>query len=484
MTEDQLRSALADYAEPLRYHPPVSQRRRFPVRPLAVGATILVAGFAVMGVLAPRPSSAAAVFQRMQAALTDAKTMRTEFTLVDPKTGKEVTPLYMKRWYDHGRWRIHARMGRFRESVVLLRDGRMYLYMPRKQVVTMEPLPPTDDWDFKGGSALDFAMNEVNLGQMNVPRQSRLEAGPKGTDRLILERAEDSYRCVIDVDRKTGLPIQARMTVTYRPDEGPQTSVFRFFFNEPADPAHFEPKAFKAPIVDLVKAQEDFRRAWKIPMATTHGVSIRDAAVSPDGTVFITFSRTKRALTMPDTLRDAKGTEYLRLYDMQPGGSRGDTNATKTTPYSGGDLMTTVWVPQEPMTRPASNVRIGLSRRSVDAAVALGTQPYLLDEVEVPLRPLKGDFPEYGTAFVLETFEDGLAVNAAGLRARAYAQKGDLESELRWLLTQVREQFKRVPRWGREAAEKLAKRYRDLGRESEAQEVERDFGLGSKAKLP
>ena len=32
--------------------------------------------------------------------------------------------------------------------------------------------------------------------------------------------------------------------------------------------------------------------------------------------------------------------------------------------------------------------------------------------------------------------------------------------------------------------EKLAKRYRDLGREHDAQEVEREFGLRSKAELP
>lgn len=481
MNEERFRAALEDYAEPLRYHPPVSARRRWPVRLALVGATGLMASFVVFGLFAPRTSAAAAM-QRMQAALTDAKTMRTEMTVLDPVTGKE-QPDYVRRWYDHGLWRIHGRIGRFRERVVLLRDGQMYSYLPTKRVVTVEPVPPTDEWDFKGGSALDFAMNEVNSGRMNVPRQSRLEAGPNGTDRLILERQEDSYRCVIDIDHVTGLPIRARATVDFGKGERAQTTIHRFFFNEKVSPDTFDPKAFKAPIVDLIAAQAEYRREWNPPLAEAGGAQIRDGAVTADGTIFVTTSGVS-GTPMPDTVRDAFGTQYLRLEDMHPGGVRADTNAAISAPYGNGWLRTTVWIPVEPRGKPAKEIWLGLSRRSLDSNAIGGGEPHLVAELKVPLRRLPGAFPEFGTAFVLDSYEDTQAAHGAWRRADYYRRAGDLESELRWMRIEARERTKQVRRWGRESAERLVSKLRGLGREVEAQDVEREFGLTKEAAKP
>lgn len=479
MTEDRLRSALEEYAEPLRYHPPVSQRRRFPVRLAVVGASGLLASFVLFGVLTPR--SPAAVMQRMQAALTDVRTMRAETALVDPKTGKET--VYVRRWYDQGRWRIHARINRFRERVVLLQNDRYYSYLPTKNVVTFEPMPKADDWEFKGGTALEFAMNEVNTGQLDVERQARLESGPDGMDRLILERKEDDYRCVIDVDRQTGLPIRARTTVNYEyAKSSPQISVFRFYFNEKPDPSHFDPAAFNAPIVDLIASQARYGTAWSHPLAKSHDLSIRDAAVAPDGTVFITASGPSSS-AKPDTLRDARGTLYLRLRDIHPGGVRADTNAPRSAPFPGQEFYTTVWTPLEPLAKPATQIQVGLSSRSINAN-AVGVTPHLLAEIPVPLRRLKDPFPEFSVAFVMETAEDELPSALAALRARHYARVKDWDSELRWLHVEARERAKLVPRWGKEAAATLARRYREFGHETTAKEIEREFGLVSKAELP
>lgn len=472
MNEERLRAALEEYAEPLRYHPPVSARRRWPVRLAIVGVTGMLASFAVFGLFAPR-ASAASVMQRMQAAITDAQTMRAELAILDPKTGKESTP-YVRRWYDRGIWRIHGRIGRFRERIVLLRDDQMYCYLPTKNVVTAEQAPPSDDWDFKGGSAVDFAMSEVNYGQMNLPRQSRLETGPDGTDRLILERQEDSYRCVIDIDHKTGLPIRARLS--YGNANERQTTVHRFFFNEKLDPKLFDPRAFKAPLIDLPTTQAKYRRLWSPPLAEAGDFQARDAAVTGDGTVFVTYSTVKGS-PMPDTVRDAHGREYLRLSDMHAGGVRADTNAARTAQYPGRTLLTTVWIPTEPLAKPPKEIEIGISRRGEDSNAIGAGAPHLVRKVRVPLRRIAGDFPEYGTAFVLESYEDSLASQSARRRADFYRRKGDVAAELRWLRIEVAEDFKRVPGWGRERAHELARRLRESGREAEAVGVEMEHGL-------
>jgi outer membrane lipoprotein-sorting protein len=482
MTEDQLRSALADYAEPLRYHPPVPHRRRFPVRLVAIGVTCLLAGVIVVGVLAPRPSSAAATLDRMQRAISDVKTMRAEMTVLDPKTGKE-QPTWLRYWYRDGQWRMHGRIGRFHERIVLIRDNRQYDYLPQKHVVTYEDVPPADNWEFKGGTALDFAMSQVNNGQTDLPRESRVEPGPNGIDHLILERKEDSYRCIIEIDRRTGLPIRARSTVYREMKDDRQTTVHRFHFGEALDSRLFDPKAFEAPIIDLAATQAKFRQTWEPPLAAASGTAIRDAAVNADGMVFVTVS-IRTGSPMPDTLKDAHGTVYLRLQDMAPGGTRGDTHARQTAPYVGGRLYTTVWIPLEPSARPPLDVRVGLSRRSPDARPAAEGRPFLIADLPIRLRRLKGEFPEHGTAFVMSSQEDLLTVSAARLRAETYAKRNDTEEELRWLRVVAQETRKRVPRWGIEKAEALAKRYRALGRESDAHEVEREFGLRAKAELP
>ncbi|MGV3616152.1 MAG: hypothetical protein ACO1SV_12530 [Fimbriimonas sp.] len=479
MTDNQLRSLLEDYAKPLQFRPEIPLRRHWPKRIATFGAVGLTASVLAVSLLTPRPATVPTEGAPLSTTIADARTMFVEEFIVDAKTGKE--DLFFRQWYSEGQWRLHVRPNKFRERVLIFRDGSVYSYLPKKRVVTLHPVLTENEYAFRGRTAVDYAMSAVDFGDTGEIRSLEKKAGPGETDLLVLSRP--NYRSEIQVDRRTGLPIQAKTEVTYVGELGSQTTLLRFRFNESIPAKEFDPKSFASPIVDMLNEQAKYRSRWETPLASARGVDIRDAAVAADGTVFVTFSTEPRG-PMPDTLRDERGTHYLRVQDMTLGNYQGSNSLGVSAPYLGTGLHTTVWTPVEPVAGAPGEIHVGITRRSLNAIPSPTNKPAIQAELSVTPRRLAGEFLEYGTAFDLSSSEDVFSQQIAAARANYYKKTGNSAAEIRWRLTQARQTFNTLRTSSRSLATDIVRRLKELGRVSEAKKVEREFGLDPAKRGP
>ncbi len=480
MTEDRLQSLLNDYAEPVKFRPPAPRaapRWRYAV----VGGTAMAAAWAM--VLIPRPTPADVAARRIEAALAKVETMRAEGYLHYGDKAKE--RLYERSTYREGHWRFSGRVGTTLEQTYILKGGRQYTYDRRFNTVTAEP------YRSEAGFYRDlFQMirEQSNIGLISEKRTERVEEGPRingrETYRIVSERPADEYRSVLLVDEETNLPISAEAQVHYANMGGDDTRQFlRFTYRFDADVpmSEFDPKQFGRPILDIPTEAKKLMDRVRAPRATVEDGQVHDAQVTSDGTIYALTSipRGTSLTPLPDSVADGHGTRYLRLRDLGPGDTWGNTSVRQIVAKDRSVFVTT-WIPLEPPKQPATRVHFSFVKRRFNSSSAVVAPPStstpVYPPVSIHLTPNQGRFPTWSTVLMLNKPLLSQRIEAADARADWYRDRKQHASELRWRWRAYEAAKDYVPRFGELKVPALVKCLRALGKSAEADRVQRELG--------
>lgn len=460
MNDQELRNLLHEYAEPLRATPQ-RRPRTSTWRPLVwrFGLAGLATAAAMAAVVALPQIATARILHRVELALANVDTMRVETSMHFGDASKTAT--VFRAWYRRGSWRVENHPGRKFGKTYLLRDNTEVVYSPRDGTVTQGPLRQ-GTWN-EGKTALEFAKRQTEIG-LNEDRTVRLVRGLTHGGRpayeIVMDRAKDAYHAEILVDEATNLPISSDTAVTYdHRYAGTNDRAYvhvDYRFGEPLGNEMFDARRFGPPVIDLPTTQA--RLATQLDRGSP---GIADAAVNPDGTVYLVgvvsypLPDSGRTPEMPESLNDDAGTRYLRLRDMWPGD---DQNAFR--PRKGAFVIAT-YVPLEPSRANIGSLLARFGKRSPERL-----QP----------RRLTGEVPEYSTALALNDSFRQQRIEAAKRRAEQYHALNDYESELGWRWKQYNAAVDYIPRFGELQAKDLAACLDALGRKEEAERVRKNLG--------
>jgi len=444
MNEDRLSSMLKEFAEPIVATnirvKPVRSRRALRLGVVGLGfATALMAGL----VIAPRISDAATL-HRIELAISNAKSMKVVSTGVGNRGKRHI---YNTTWYQDGRWRSDIFPGLTLAKTFIVREGEQFIYTPAHGTLTEEPAGP---WNGPMGkmSALDFAKNATDLGEVSQERTMTIEPHAPVDGRtayqIVMKREGSDYRSEILVDKETDLPIRARTILGSNNDVPRADQVEEFQFNNPIPPEKFDPRTLGLPILNLTVMQDDLLRKWAKPVAFAKNCAIRDVWQNSAGEVFVAYTRSRARNDRVENLYNSLGTQYLKVEDIEPGQIRGDTGVREHFKFEGADFRIAVFAPLEkPESLPA---RVGIDdlgdqgvRRSVDSS-----------NVAVQTGPPDAKLPSYATALVLRDYADQMAIHLASARAKWYHDHKDPAKELVWR----RAAYERAEEWVPTFAEK------------------------------
>lgn len=455
MNERQLRDQLQSFADPIRFSPR-PPKRRFNPR-LATIATVFVVGCTLL--LAPRPSPAVAAMGRMEVALQGVRSM--EATVSQVSANGQLKPA-IRFWYQGNAWRVQSRIGTPLELTFLIKNGIVYRFDRKHQVVTHEPY---EGWLGDLSSPMSFAQEQTNFGRMS-PRSSRVEDrllsdGRAGTA-VILEREEDAYHCEILVDRATGLPVRSDTSFIWtnatRTEQ--DRTVISYRFNQKVGDDLFDPDAFDAPLLDSIQVGQDFLSRYRTPAKKILNTEIHEAEATPDGTIQVVVSVAPRRSPTPLELTTDSGVKYVASNRLHPAGSWGDTHVPEFAATSEREYLVLTYVPVRPTPEPESITLTAQNGKSIT----------------VRTKPIESDRPWFASGLLMnQAFDAGKIRNAEAV-ADWYRDQKQYETELTWRWKAHAAAVAYVRRFGELEVPALVDCLRRLGRNEEAERVQRELG--------
>jgi hypothetical protein len=175
---------------------------------------------------------------------------------------------------------------------------------------------------------LEYVEQAIDMGSAGQPRKISIKNSSAingaQTYVVVLDRNTDKYHAEIIVDRQTDLPISAEISV----QGGKRLLRYRtsYAFNRALPESLFALSAAKK-VVDVRAAQSELAAKWLNPIEKVKGVSVRDATVTADGTVWLTVSSPEvntntdpigEPELLPTKIQTKDGGEYARLKDIVP----------------------------------------------------------------------------------------------------------------------------------------------------------------------
>jgi hypothetical protein len=269
-------------------------------------------------------------------------------------------------------WRWEAHITTNLERTVVLRDNLSFEDFTNEKFAILRKSPPPEpgDPEFGNQTALDLAKKEISFGQTDIPSTARiLDHEPvqgRATYVLSFVRPTDNYHAEILVDKETNLPIQSDLAADdTRPGfKGYKAEVHTdFTFNQPLDPKLFSLESSK-PIIRPEIAAQELKKRWSTPVGTVKNSDLLEVTVSPDGTVWVasTVHQDGKALTLPTSLTNARGTKFFRIGDLEA--SHIGTNFEVAKAF-GNEVYITGFVPPRPDASQPGPVSIGFGERGL-----------------------------------------------------------------------------------------------------------------------
>lgn len=476
MTENEVEKLLHAYRDSLgtsgrRVRAPSPWRRRTAWALVTASAAAII----VVGAMWPRDADAAAL-RRIRLALKNAHTMEETFSMQTPGGAYRE---FLHDYYKDGAWRCEVHKGTGLAATYVLRSGLVLTDFDRLDHATLEPADPKFFADVTGSDtdALSYVKDQIDIGRQGLPRRISIQPHDPvdgvPTYVLTLDRAEDAYHAEILVDKRTDLPISDEVAVIY---EGRGVNRYRqaFRFDQPQPDSLFALASDK-PVVRVSEAQSELLEDWKKTLAAVDGTEVRDACVTPDGTIWIavTTRRNGDTLPVPDSVVTPEGGEYARILDLVPSAI---VDKEKVFQWNGESVLVEGFVPLDPAAKAASAVTVKFANRPLrypgfaaldhPKSVAAGSTAAL------PLRRESRELPAYFTALDLDYFGLQIPIEIWETRADALEKSGrllDAAHAYEQTAVAYRSWVKYV---GYRPLEQAAKCYRKLGLTLEAERDE------------
>jgi len=463
MSELDIERLMKGYGESLG----TSSRRIVPrssARPRRTGLVAAAIAIGAVGTVALWPRDAtAARLRRVNSAISNARSMEVVSQLQYPSG---MWQEFSRVSYLDGMWRRQSYKGIGLQITLIQRgEGTLTSYagVPHATLTRSgldESLPVE-------ASALDYAKR--GLAAQSAQETIRESAPINGVPTYIvqLDRAHDQYRAEILVDARTDLPIRAEMSV--RNERRGDLMHYReeYRFNEPISNDRFEFKIGK-PVVVLEEAESALAKRWAKPRQSLGRTELREACVTPDGTVWIVVTAPGGGqLEMLPTRIDG----YFRLPDVDPS-SR--TNRRSKIVLDGERPVLVGFAPVRTVAIQPEALNVVWSSRRLESPGSAGAEGTDAVVRRVPLRRAKGKVPEFLTGLNLDRYGLEIPMLVAQARARTLRSTGDfLEAA-----EAFREAAEAQRRWVRYSAyrplQEAAECYARAGRHEEAAECERE----------
>lgn len=472
MKEDRIEQLMQSYGESLgastkrTIRRPTRRRSRVLV-PIAAGVLVAMAAFAMW----PRDAVAAAV-KRMGLAIKNARTMEKTSSM---RVGNRAMKVFSHSYYQSGMWRLTTRQGTPLEATYIIRNGQALTDYTRLDHATIKKMnaPYFDMAEDQELSALDYAMDAIDSGQVSIKRKVTIEphasVNGRSTYAVVMVRAEDDYRAEIVVDKGTDLPLFSTADVTYHEDERVHIRE-DFEFNQSLPESTFWLQSPK-PVVNLRDAQKALTDQWSRPLAKVRELEIRDAQVTKDGTIWIATSRPEdsKSRVFPTRILDG---DYVRILDINPSAILGESHPYM---FKGQEVTIFGFVPLNPRQPLPKTVTLGFDQRTLNyPGFAKDDSPETPtdDTLTLDLTPSqKADRPDYFTALDLDHFGFQLPIIVWNARAEGLRNAHRLLDAAKAYERAAFEYQGFVRYAGYQPLEKAAKCYRELGMNQDADRV-------------
>lgn len=432
MNETELERLMKSYGESMGKGPamPHPNKIRYLSRPALFKAGMFVTAVAVGWVLISPRDAMASTLKRIGTAIKNVRTMRTRFSILMPSG----------RWRNFTTTSYKDRMWRYDVQksdalhVTLIKQNNLELTNYDLLDHATLDTPQVEAGEMADMDALSYAKQLADSGQTNINRKVSIlphnDVGGRPVYTLVLDRAEDRYHAEVLVDKATDLPISSEITVFY---SGAHGGLFKlrqeFEFNIPFGPKVFSFEQGKA-VVDVRTSMADLEPKWSRTLGSVGDSEVRDACVTPDGTIWLAMTVTgfKEKPILPTRLVAGSAMTYVRLYDLT--NSSGHPNAGRAKMF-GKDVAIVGFAPLEVGAPIPIRAVVYFSKRPAATPVVntpedpseIGTAKAL----DLSLRREQASWPSYFAALDLDRI--GLEMSQIIWRKRSEV----LESEGRLL---------------------------------------------------
>jgi len=430
-------------------------------------ASVLIVSMAFS--LWPR-NAAARLFRAMSLAIKNARSMEVVAEKYRPE-GRYWRE-YSHTFYRDGMWRFQTFEHSPIEATYIVRDSNEICDITACDHATLQPLTDAGTGaTLQAKDALEFAQQLMNVGEIDVDRSvSMRDHSPvdgHATYVLALDRPKSAssglvYHGEILVDKVTNLPIESYVGTGGLNSPDANEERWKFKFNESLDPNLFEPSHAKR-IVDLKHAERDLTSAWEAPVFEVNGLTVHDASVGSDGTIWIAYSKTSQSKCFPTSLDCKNGVRYVYAIDMEP-----SMLWMKNTRYTfhGQAVRVVGFIPVRPGDAIPKNVNISFGD-SVDGRYNDRNFAPMPEVAHLALRLEPKPTPDYFVALDLDHFAPQIPKNIWSTRATIDEKAGDLLSEARDL-EELAEAFSHfIPRLGEKDLQHAIDIYLKVGKSSD-----------------
>ncbi len=397
--------------------------------------------------------------------------------------------------YQDGKVRCENYLGTPIESVSIWSGGLVLTDLKAKPHALLESASNYEGSPLgTDGDGLDYARQLSDEGDAGIERQVTIRSHPpvngRATYLMIMSRPKSeetglSYHGEILVDKMTNLPLEI-----YVGDGGfnaptKNQNHWLFDFNPHLDIRQFDLTCAK-PIVRLENAEQELTGKWSSSLLDYDGLSIRDASVCPDGTIWIAMSRKAGSRGYPFTISCSNGQTYLRTHVLVPSDCWGKRHI-----YSlrGDQVFVAGFSPLHVGGKLPERVKVSVAKPTVVNAENSSTiQSIYVNELDaeprttknvtmgptaiLDLRKESGKLPSYFVALDLDHFSPQIPRNIWLDRALASERRHDYRSAAmdREQAAEADQSF--IPWLGEAELKKAIKLYRLAGLESEAKRTE------------
>jgi hypothetical protein len=319
------------------------------------GRWVMAAGLTAAGIAAAivvQPTWVAAqALKRMEAAITDARSVHRVTWRVEPDGTRRKTG---ESYYQGGRWRL---VDRRRGHIQIFADGRLWHYEPALKKVTVWSAEGPFGYNPSGFSVAAMARDFARWGWRDRIRVlGRMKANGHLAYRVVIESADEPHRTLLIVDAATDLPLrsegQARRDgrwVTQRVSE------HRYSVPLPAElfEVKFPPSTrvidFDA---DRKRWQERLSRGIARQRVGDRTIVVRDIQVCAEGDIFVLYTAGKypndKGWDYTKELADDRSTGYRNGGMFQPYMAGFRARSGPGYVFDGEKLEGYWWVPAKP----------------------------------------------------------------------------------------------------------------------------------------
>ncbi|AIE84680.1 hypothetical protein OP10G_1312 [Fimbriimonas ginsengisoli Gsoil 348] len=402
-------------------------RPRVARRPSMAGALALTAALTTATLLLwPRQATAAGAFHRMDLAIRNARTMESTGRMLMPG-GKWREFLHV--YYRRGAWRYDVSKSDAMRMTYLVRGNEALTDFWNLDHATLGPVVESAFDGMRSGEmdALEYAKQSIGGNQDHIKPQIQAHAPVDGRPayQLSIDDASAHSHAEFVVDRQTDLPISAEIRAPAPGWTGDVVRTQTYHFNEELPESTFSFERNK-PIIRVSEARSELLASWRKPLGQVAECTVRDAAVTPDGTIWLAITTPGDPWVRPASVT-AGGATYLRSHDVSPGVNASDQDSVE---IDGQPVSLVPFVSLDPTQPLPRAVTVRFAKRAVwwsnfgkpeDRTETPADPP-----LKLALRQEANVRPHYFAALSLDRYGFDLGIVAWSMRAEEYDRRGDL----------------------------------------------------------